>query len=56
MNRNESSRSFGRFGARATTFAGLAAATAAFVSLRGGFFSVDLVSFVNLTGQAGIAF
>jgi len=26
------------------------------VSLRGGFFSVDLVSFVNLTGQAGIAF
>jgi len=39
MNRNESSRSFGRFGARATTFAGLAAATAAFVSLRGGFFT-----------------
>ena len=26
------------------------------VSLRGGFFSVDLVSFVNATGQAGLAF
>jgi len=39
MNRNDSSRSFGRIGVRATTFAGLAAATAAFVSLRGGFFT-----------------
>ena len=39
MNRNDSSRSFGRIGARATTFAGLAFAAAAFVSLRGGFFT-----------------